>query len=149
MFLICPSWADYLFKISPSLFSSQMQTDTTGNNVLIIDILTIAYTVQVHQISMSVNLWAEFSRFNNKSSIRASKPLLISTGRNMQNNITDSEIIFSFISVIKNRFNAGQLFARDPPWRTKRSKELNMVGINKSQEPCVFPTLWSDYLTLC
>ena len=36
--------------MSPSLFSSQMQTDTTGNNVLVIDILTIAYTVQVHQI---------------------------------------------------------------------------------------------------
>ena len=31
--------------------------------------------------SMSVNLWAEFSRFKNKSSIRASKPLLISTSR--------------------------------------------------------------------
>ena len=37
----------------------------------------------------------------------------------MQNNITDSEIIFSFISVIKNRFNAGQLFARDPPGEQK------------------------------
>ena len=27
-----------------------MQTEATGNNVLIIDILTIAFTVQVHQI---------------------------------------------------------------------------------------------------
>ena len=67
---------------------------------------------------MSVNLRAEFSRFIDKSFIRASKPLLIfliSTSRNMQDNITDSEIISSFLSVIKNRFNAGQLFARDPP----------------------------------
>ena len=59
--------------------------------------------------SVSVNLWAELSRFNNKSSIRASKLLLKSPSRNMQNNITDSEIISLFISVIKNRVNAGQL----------------------------------------
>ena len=38
----------------------------------------------------------------------------------MQNNITDSEIISSFISVIKNRFNAGQLFARDPPLENEK-----------------------------
>ena len=37
----------------------------------------------------------------------------------MLDNITDSEIISSFLSVIKNRFNAGQLFARDPPGERK------------------------------
>ena len=40
-------------------------------------------------------------------------------------------------------------YLQGTPWRTERSKELNMVDIYKSQEPCVFPILWSDYLTLC
>ena len=46
-------------------------------------------------------------------------------------------------------FQCRTTICKGPPWRTKRSKELNMVGIYKSQEPCVFPILWSDYLTLC
>ena len=77
--------------------------------------------------SVSVNLWAELSRFNNKSSIRASKLLLTSPSRNMQNNITYSEIISLFISVIKKPFQCRTTI-----------KDLNMVGIYKSQELVFF-----------
>ena len=63
--------------------------------------------------SMSVNLWAEFSRFKNKSSIRASKPLLISTSRTI-------------------------IGKGDPPPGTKRSKELNMVGIRNMKSHVFF-----------
>ena len=61
----------------------------------IIDILTIAFTMQYHQIQWQLNWWEEFSRLNNKFAIIARKPLLISTSRNMRSNITDSEIISS------------------------------------------------------
>ena len=59
----------------------------------------------------------------------------------MQNNIRDSEIISSFISEIKNRFDAGQLLARHPPpppRGTKRSKELNMVDIRNMKSHVSF-----------
>ena len=63
--------------------------------------------------SMSVNLWAEFSRFKNKSFIRANKPLLISTSRTI-------------------------IGKGDPPPGTKRSKELNMVGIRNMKSHVFF-----------
>lgn len=69
--------------------------DAGGQNRNIFQFLTIAFTVQYHQIQWQLNWWGEFSRLNNKFFIIARKPLLISTSRNMRSNITDSEIISS------------------------------------------------------
>ena len=84
------SWTHFPFSLFPF--------DAGGRNrkyFSIIDILTIAFTMQYHQIQWQLNWWEEFSRLNNKFAIIARKPLLISTSRNMRSNITDSEIISS------------------------------------------------------